>query len=92
MVLAVGGDPENGPAFKRQRPAHGEKIFEQPWGLEPAVRVQPVVTEADAEADRQPVQHERGDDVGPGEKPERRDRRDMEKDHENGGNPIDGRI
>ena len=73
MVHAVGGDPEDRPALERQRAADRQEILERLRRLEAAMGVQPVIAEADAEADREPVQHQRDEDVGPGEEPERRD-------------------
>ena len=59
MVHAVRGDPEDRPALERQRAAEREEVLERLRRLVAAVRVQPVVAEADAEADRNPVQHQR---------------------------------
>ena len=74
VMHAVRGDPEDRPALERQRAADREEVLERLRGLEAAVRVQPVVAEADAEADRHPVQHERDDQIRPAEEePERRD-------------------
>jgi hypothetical protein len=53
------------------------------------MRVEAVVPEADAEADGHPVEHERDDEVLPGEEPERRHGEHMEGHHETGGDPVD---
>ena len=91
VVLAVGGDPENRSALERQRAADREEILERFRALEAAVRMQAVVAEADAEADRHPMQHERDDEVLPGEEPERHDGEHVERQHETTGNPVDVR-
>ena len=91
VMLPVRRHPEDRSALERHRAADGEEILERLRRLEPAVRVQAVIAEADAEADGHPVQHERDDEVGPREGPERRDGQDVEDDHEAGRDPVHGR-
>ncbi len=63
MVQAMHGGPGDRTAFERKRPADSKKVFEKDRDLVRAVRVQPVVPHADAEADSQPVEKQ-----GDGEK------------------------
>ena len=57
VVDAMRRDPENRPALERQRPADGQEVLEGLRRLVAAMGVQPVVAQADAEADGEPVQH-----------------------------------
>src|SRR5215471_3490475 len=90
MMLPVRRNPEERAPLERHRPAHREEVFERLRRPEPAVRVQAVVAQADAEADRDPVQREGDEEVGPRKPEEGRDRQRMEGDHEQGGDPVDG--
>ena len=55
MMDAVRRDPEDRPAFERERPAQRQEVLDRFRGLEPAVGQQPVIADADAEADHDPV-------------------------------------
>jgi hypothetical protein len=56
------------------------------------MRVQPVISEADAEANRHPVEHDRHEKVGPGEKEEGGNGQNVKRHHDAGGQPVQGRI
>ena len=88
VVHAVRRDPENRPAFERQRAADGQEVLERLRRLVAAVRVQPVIAEADAEADRHPVQHERDEQVRPAEEEQRGHGEDVEHHHERRGDQF----
>ena len=72
VVHAVGRDPEDRPALERQCAADREEVLERFRGLVAAMRVQPVIAEADAEADREPVERQRDEEIRPAEIEERR--------------------
>ena len=80
MVNAVGRHPEDRAAFERQRSADRQEVLERFRRLVAAMGVQPVIAEADAEADRHPMQHDGHQQIGPAEIEKRRDRQNM-KDH-----------
>src|ERR1051326_6796631 len=56
MMNAVRRDPENRTTLQRQRPADSEEIFDPKWNLIGPVRVQAMVTHANAQARRYPIQ------------------------------------
>src|SRR5262245_59444856 len=79
---AVRGDPEDWPALERQRAADGEEVFEQLEGFESSVRVEPVITHADAEPHRDPIQNQGDDQTCPGEGQEGHRRLNMEPEQD----------
>ena len=52
---AMRGHPENWTALKRQRAAESQEIFERPWKLVRTMRVQPMVSHADTQANADPI-------------------------------------
>src|SRR5258708_26443857 len=88
MRNAGGGDPENWAALKSQRGADCQKILHPLRRLIAAVRQQPVVSHANAQASRNPPQ-EHGDEQGlPGKEKERRHNSDVKEPHEYRRHPI----
>ena len=63
VVDAVRRHPEDRPALERQRAADRQEVLEGLRRLVAAVRVQPVIAQADAEPDGHPVQR-RGPPAG----------------------------
>jgi hypothetical protein len=57
VMNAVSGNPENGSAFERHGAEEAEKILHPERNRERPVRVQAMVAETDAEADRHPVKN-----------------------------------
>ena len=89
MVDAVGGDPEDGSAFKREGAAHGDEVLDPLGGAVAAVRQQAVIGHADADVDGEEVHDDEGGEVLPGEEEERGDGADVEEAHDDGGDPVD---
>src|SRR4051794_22231053 len=67
MMNPMGGDPEYGPAFEIQRSANGEEVLHPLWALVGAMGVEPVVSHADAEPGRHPIEHDRREEYLPRE-------------------------
>ena len=82
MMDAVRRHPENRPAFERERRANGQEILHPLRRLISAMREQPVITHADAQAARNPPQEHRDEQSLPGEKEERRYRAHVKRSHE----------
>ncbi len=59
MVNTMHGDPEDRPAFERQRAANGEEILQPERAFVSPVRMQPVVSHADSEAGGDPIKEDR---------------------------------
>jgi hypothetical protein len=92
MMDAMRRNPENWPAFERQRAADGEKVFERLRCLVAPMGMQAVIPEADPEPDRQPVQHDGDRKIGPTEKEKGGDRQNMKDHHHDGGDPVQCRM
>src|ERR1035438_4355315 len=82
MMHAVRGHPEDGAAFQRHGAEGGENVFQPQRNLVRPVRVQTVVAHADAEADRNVVQHGRHGQRLPTEHKESGDGSKMQEDQE----------
>ena len=89
MMDAVGGDPEDGAALKREAAAHGDEVLDPLGGLVAAVREQAMVGHADADVDGEEVGDDEGGEVLPGEEEEGGDGSDVEESHDDGGDPVD---
>jgi hypothetical protein len=89
VVHAVRRHPEDGAPLERERAAHREEVLECFRCLVAAVRMQPVIPEADTKADGHPVQDEGDEDIGPREEEERGNGAHMEQRHEDGRDPVD---
>ena len=92
VVNAVRHDPGDGPGFEGQQPAEGEQVLERLRRFEAAVRQQPVVAHADAEAPGHPPEQKARGERLPVEHEERRHRPDMENDHRHVSRPIDAGL
>ena len=92
MVDAVGGDPEDGSAFKRHGSAGGDEVFEPAGNAVAAMGEQAVVGHADADVDGEEVRDGEGGEVLPGEAEERGDGADVEEAHDDGGDPVDAAL
>ena len=92
MMDAMGRYPEDRPAFERQRRADRQEVFQPLRALEAAVRQQPVIAHADAEATRTPSRRTALQKSFPAEQEERSQCADMECDHEAGSNPINASV
>src|SRR5579863_1418608 len=88
MVHAMYRDPENRPAFKGERPADGEKVFQPQWALVPPVGMQPVVSHADSEARGDPIQEQRNQEIPPAEHKQRGEGADVKEAHGNSRWPV----
>src|SRR5947209_2630561 len=89
VMNPVGRDPLDRPALQRQRGADRENILDPLRRLVAAVRQQPVVAHADAEASGHPEDDEGNDQRRPREHEERGHRAYVEDDHGDGGCPVD---
>ena len=89
MMDAVGGDPEDGSAFKRHGAAGGDEVLDPLAGAIAAMGQQAVVAHADAHVDGEEVGDDGGGGVLPGEEEERGDGADVEQAHDDGGDPVD---
>ena len=89
MMDAMGGDPEDGSALKREGAAHGDEVLDPLGGAVAAVREQAMVGHADADVDGEEVGDDEGGEVLPGEEEERGDGSDVEEAHDDGGDPVD---
>src|SRR5262245_27395573 len=58
MVDAMRGDPEDRPAFERERAADGEEVLDGLWRSITAMCQQPVIRHADAKHARRVIQNE----------------------------------
>jgi hypothetical protein len=90
VMDAVRRHPEKRATFQRQRGAEGNKIFKPFIGLKPAVREQPVISNANAKAPGNPPQKQRDEKSLPREHKERGNRAYVECDHEKSGELPDG--
>src|SRR6185436_18958608 len=87
MVNPVYRDPENWTALQRKRAANGKEVFQNPWDLIRAVSVKAMITQTDAQTDRDPVQKRGGRHHGPAEHEERRNSSDMQQNQYDSGKP-----
>jgi hypothetical protein len=92
MVDAVGGDPEDGSALKREAAAHGDEVLDPLGGLVAAVREQAMVGHADADVDGKEVGDDEGGEIFPGKKEEGGDGANVEGAHGDGGDPVDAAL
>jgi len=67
MVFTMRGDPEEWSAFKSQRGADGQEIFDGFGSLVRPMRQQPVVRHSDAQRQRNVIRDEENGEPGPGE-------------------------
>jgi hypothetical protein len=89
VMDAVGGDPEDGSALKREATAGCDEVLDPLGNTVSAVREQAVVGDADADVDGEEVHDEEYGQVGPREEKESRDGAHVEKAHGDGGDPVD---
>src|SRR5579859_7777564 len=82
--------PEKRAAFQRQRSAEGNEIFEPLVSLETAMREQPVIRNADAQAAGDPPQQQRDEKSLPGKHEKRCYGAYVKCDHEKSGQFADG--
>ena len=90
VMDAMRRHPEKRAAFQRQRGADGDEIFKPFIGLESAVREQPVISNANAQAAGNPPQKQRDEKSFPGKHKKRCDRAYVKCDHEKSGQFADG--
>src|SRR5258706_13608697 len=79
VVHAMGGGPFNRTPLKRQRGTRHEEVFDGSWDFVTAVRKQTVISHADAQTTRDPVEQHRGNHRGPTPEPESREGAEMEE-------------
>jgi hypothetical protein len=92
MMDAVGGNPEDGPALKREAAAHGDEVLDPLGSAVATVGEQAMVGHTDADVDGEEVHDDEGGQVRPGEEEERDDGSDVEEPHEDGGEPVDAAL
>jgi hypothetical protein len=85
---AVRGNPGNRTTFEGERSANGEGVIEPGRNFERAVRVQTVVTQANAQPGSGPIQRHSNEEKLPGKEEKSRDGADMETRHSDGCRPI----
>jgi hypothetical protein len=88
VMNAMRYDPQDVPAFKRERAAKGQKILHQLWCLIATMRQLPVKTYTDAQARGNPPQRDRDHQCAPIEHKERRHSTKMKQSNENSGVPV----
>jgi hypothetical protein len=88
MMLAMGGDPEDWPAFESKRSASGQEIFHPLGSLVSSVGEQPMVAHADAQAARNPPQKNGHEQRFPSEKEKCGYGAYVERDHKESRNPV----
>src|ERR1035438_6924916 len=79
MMDAVHGDPENRSAFEAQRSAKRKEILQPNRAFVPPVGMQPMVSHADSEAGRDPIEEDGGPEPGPAEHKQPRDGANVKK-------------
>jgi len=89
MMNAVGGDPEDGSALKREAAAHGDKVLDPLGRFVAAVGKQAMVGHADAHVDGEKVHDDEDGEIRPGEEEEGGDGSDVKEPHGDGGDPVD---
>ena len=82
MVHAMHADPEDRPAFQRQRSAYRKEILNPLRSFVAAMRQQPMVAHADSEAAGEPPKEGRNPKRLPGKVKECNYRTDMKSQHE----------
>ena len=92
MMDAVRGHPENRTPFQSRGSAESQEILQPPRGAIAAVGQQPVITDADPQAARNPPQQAGDEESFPGEEEQGCNRTDMEDGHEGCGYPIDSLV
>ena len=92
MVDAVGSDPGDGSAFERERATESEEVFQKPRHFIGAMGVEAMVSETDAEADGNPIEHEGEGEGAPAKAEQRCESSDVKKRHDASYGPIDGLV
>src|SRR5277367_6703585 len=88
VMEAVSGDPEDRPALKRQSRADGERVFDPLRHFVRPMREQAVITHADSQAERHPIQDKRNGDGLPVDKKERSDGASVKNNQKDDYRPI----
>src|SRR5436309_1537042 len=88
VMDAMGYDPIDGAALKRERAAESEKVLDQFWRLIATMSQEPVKTHSHAQARGNPPEQDADQQRSPTEPKERGHRSDMKKRHEDGGIPL----
>src|SRR5208282_360274 len=89
MMNAMRRHPEDRSAFESEGRTRGEEVFDPLRSLIAAMREQPVVGHADAQAPRNPPQEHRYKESFPGEEEECGNRPDVKQGHKGCGYPVD---
>ena len=90
VMLAMGGDPEDGAALESEGGADGEDVLHPSGGFVAAMGEEAMVAHADAEASGNPPEKHGNEEGFPTEHEERGDGAEMERDHDEEGQPDDG--
>ena len=88
VMDAMGRDPEDRPAFERERGAPGQQVLNPLVGLVTAVGQQPVIGHPDAEHAGDDIEDESGEDRAGVDEEERRDGPDVKAGHRRRRNPV----
>src|SRR5436305_9424839 len=88
VMDAMRHNPVDGPAFKCERAAEGQKILHQLWRLVATMSQESVKTHSHAQARGNPPEQDANQQGLPTEHKERGHRSDMEKPHEYRGIPL----
>src|SRR5258707_5026453 len=88
VMDAMGYDPVDGPAFKCERAAEGQKVLDQLWRLVATMSQESVKTHSDPQACGNPPEQDTDQQRPPTEHKERGHRTDMEERHEDRGIPL----
>jgi len=88
MMDTMGGHPEDGPAFQRQGAANGKEILKPDRHFVGPVRVQPMVSHADAQAGTHVVKENGGREITPAEPEQGGNSSDVQQYQYDGGDPI----
>jgi hypothetical protein len=92
MVNAVSGYPEDGAALKREAAAHGDEVLDPLGDAVAAMGQQAMISDPDADVDREEVHDDEGCQIFPREEEEGGDSSDVEEAHGDGGDPVDAAL
>jgi hypothetical protein len=87
MMIAVGGNPEDGTPFKGQAGDEDSQILDEAVGLQALMGEQAVVAKGNAEAPGGKSQHAKGDKPGPGKGKQGENAKEMEEGDNQEGRP-----
>jgi hypothetical protein len=88
VVNTMGGHPENGSPFERQRTANGKNVFQPLGSMVAPMRQQTVISHTDAHIDGHKPEPEEAEKRFPRKHEQSHHRKHVKSHHEAGGDPI----